>query len=225
MSFLAMLSPKLDKTLPAILIGSMITTALNCHPTDLQIALGVLMRDSKQLVNQMYTFGVTCSYVEILRFKMCAAFHAAQYDLKIGISDCNSGLVQVVVDNFDANISSQNGKLSTHSLAMLVTQNQNYPEIVHSSFKRISQSKVCEKIEYEPIIQKFIGTKDPGLPKEALLKHVPSLSMLASQSISLKRAQHLDTIFFKDIILKKHCSEFAGYNTSICCEQGHTMFP
>ena len=145
MSFLAMLSPKLDKTLPAILIGSMITTALHCHPTDLQIALGVLMRDSKQLVNQMYTFGVTCSYVEVLRFKKSAAFHAAQHDLKIGISDCNSGLVQVVVDNFDANISSQNGKLSTHSLASLVTQNQNYPEILHSSFKVSLSQKFVKK--------------------------------------------------------------------------------
>ena len=39
-----------------------------------------------------------------------------------GISSSETGLVQVIVDNFDANISSRNGKLSTHSLAMILTQ-------------------------------------------------------------------------------------------------------
>ena len=37
------------------------------------------------------------------------------------ISDSDSGLIQVVVDNFEADISLQNGKLSTHSLAVLVS--------------------------------------------------------------------------------------------------------
>ena len=45
------LSPKLDKTLPAILIGSIITTALHNHPTSLQIDLGVVIRDFKKLIN------------------------------------------------------------------------------------------------------------------------------------------------------------------------------
>ena len=31
-------------------------------------------------------------------------------------------MVQTVVDNFDADISSQNGRVSTHSLAILMTQ-------------------------------------------------------------------------------------------------------
>ena len=225
MNFLAMLSPKLDKTLPAILIGSMITTALHCHPTSLQIALGVLIRESKQLINRMYSFGVTCSYMEVLRFKKSAAFYAAQNDNKIGISDCNSGLVQVVVDNFDADISSQNGKLSTHSLAMLVTQTQSNPEIMQSSIKRITQSKINKKIEYEPVIHKYIGPKDPVLPVEASKKRVPFLKMLASQSISLKRAKHLDTLFLRDILLTDNCSELNGYNTSMCREQGHTLSP
>ena len=39
-----------------------------------------------------------------------------------GISSAEDGLVQTVVDNFDADIHSPNGKLSTHSLAMILTQ-------------------------------------------------------------------------------------------------------
>ncbi len=37
-----------------------------------------------------------------------------------GMKNASSGLVQVIADNFDATISSQNGLLSTHFLAMLL---------------------------------------------------------------------------------------------------------
>ena len=39
-----------------------------------------------------------------------------------GIHNSVNGLVQIVVVNFDAEIHSPNGKLSTHSLAMILTQ-------------------------------------------------------------------------------------------------------
>ena len=42
-------SPKLDKTLSAIL-----TSTLRNHPTSLQIDLGLLIRDSKRLINHMH---------------------------------------------------------------------------------------------------------------------------------------------------------------------------
>ena len=116
------LSPKLDKTLPAILIGSIITSVLHNHPASLQIDLGVLIRYSKELINEMHAFGVTCSYDEVLRFKKSAACATAQDNELSSISNADSGLVQVVVDHFDADISSQNGKLSTHSLAVLLVK-------------------------------------------------------------------------------------------------------
>ena len=62
LALLAKLSTKLDRTLPALLIGNIITNVLTNHPTSLQVALGILMRDSKVLVNQMHDFCVTCSY-------------------------------------------------------------------------------------------------------------------------------------------------------------------
>ena len=42
-----------------------------------------------------------------------------------GISKAENGLVQIVVDNFDADISSPNGNLSTHSLATIIMQPSN----------------------------------------------------------------------------------------------------
>ena len=82
------------------------------------------MKDSKDLVNHFYDLGVTCSYDEILRLKKSAALAATTQSSLSGISDKHTGLVQAIADNFDADISSQNGKVSTHSLSLLLTQQQ-----------------------------------------------------------------------------------------------------
>lgn len=70
------LSSKLDHTLTALLIGNIITSVLTKTATDLQIALGVLLRDSKDLVLHFHDYLVTCTYDEILRFKKSAAVSA-----------------------------------------------------------------------------------------------------------------------------------------------------
>ena len=54
--WLAKISPKLDRTLPAILIGNIKTSLLTNSFTTLQIALGVLMKDFKDL--DFYDFAV-----------------------------------------------------------------------------------------------------------------------------------------------------------------------
>ena len=67
----------------------------------------------------------------MLQFKSSAAVAAAnEYSLQ-GLNDSSNGLVQEVADNFDANISLQNGLKSTHASAMLLTQPQ--PDIDESS--------------------------------------------------------------------------------------------
>jgi len=110
-------SPELDASLPAYLIGNIITNAITHNITTLQTALGVATRE-KYLINMLYDFRVTCSYDEVLRFKSSAARHAAQESTTHGLFDATNGLIQTVIDNYDANISSQNGLQSTHALAM-----------------------------------------------------------------------------------------------------------
>lgn len=124
MKLLTSLNPKLNNTPPALLIGNMVTGILLNTATNLQIALGVKVRFSKRLAQFLHTFQVVCSYDEILRFKRSAA-HAAAKDINTsGITTDGRKFTQIVVDNFDADIASQNGKLSTHSLAMLVAQTE-----------------------------------------------------------------------------------------------------
>ena len=67
--------------------------------------------------------GVTCSYDELLRFKKSIAMASnADMDLAGLVKNANE-LVQGVGDNYDQEIASQNGKIQTHSMALLLTQN------------------------------------------------------------------------------------------------------
>ncbi len=93
---LSSLSPKLDNTLPAVLIANIITSVLANHPTDLQISLAVLLRESKELVKTINSFGVTCTYDELLRFKKSVAVEAAK-SAAVTAFNVEDGLVQVVV--------------------------------------------------------------------------------------------------------------------------------
>ena len=79
------------------------------------------MSEHKYFVEQLHGFGVTSSYEELRRFKISCASAAAEDCDGIGQIKSANSLVQVVAYNFDAEISSQNGKKMTHGLAMIVT--------------------------------------------------------------------------------------------------------
>ena len=84
----------------------------------LQIALGLLARE-KKMIQQLYAFGVSASYDEIRRYKISAAATTNFSDLSL---DAEKGLIQIICENYDTNISSQTGLKSTHSLATIITQ-------------------------------------------------------------------------------------------------------
>ena len=227
LDILANISTKLNKTLPSLLIGSIITSVLRNQPTNIQIALGILIRDSKQLINQMHAFGVTCSYDEILRFKKSAAIAATEEIDLTGISSEQSGLVQVVADNFDADISSQNGKLSTHSLAILLTQpeEKEAENKIRNTIKRVNKNDMSNPIEYEIPIKRYNGPKQPEMPKHAASKSVLPLKVLVHTFLAERRSRESDVVFLKDILTKPDCPEFNGCNTRISREQGHCYRP
>ena len=121
MEVLLKVSAKFDNSLQSALIGNIVTNVVTKRPTPLQISLGVL-RD-KAMIERMHEFGVCCSYEEVRRFKASAAYSASKNQEVMGLN-ADAGLVQAIADNFDANISSQNGLRSTHALALLLTQAQ-----------------------------------------------------------------------------------------------------
>jgi len=224
LDLLAKISPQLSRTLPSLLICNVVTSIVKNHPTSMQIDLGVLIRDSKRLINMMHSFGVTCSYDEVLRFKKSAAVLAATNTEVTGISNAKSGLIQIVADNFDADISSQNGKLTTHSLAVLVTQpdtNQDQSDI--QLIKRIKKANMPDSINYELPIQRFTGHKTPVMQKS--VKCVQPLSILAHEVIASNSSHEFDFQFICDILNDPNCPEYNGYMTARSRLQGHSIQP
>ena len=75
-------------------------------------------------------------------------------------------MIQTVVDNFDADIASQNGKVSTHSLAMLMTQSvtTSTEETRSDTFKRIPWTDMSKPIEYNVETSRYMGPKKPPMP-------------------------------------------------------------
>ena len=216
---LSKVSPKLGYTLPALLIGSIITSVVNNHATSLQVDIAGKMGESKKLINSLYSYKVTCSYREFRRFKKSCA-RAAVEDIKLsGISNADHGLVQVIVDNFDADISSQNGKQSTHSL----TQSQILEEesLENDKIQRIHKDEMSKDIPYDVNIHRFQGVKQPAMPQEGSTTAVLSLKALENQAIVMKTASEMDFGFMQDVLRNEDCPEFHGYNTKESRDQGH----
>ena len=68
----------------------------------------------------------------------------------VGLNISNSGLLQGVGDNFDQQICSQNGKIQTHSKALLMTQSdyEGDDSKAEEVTPRISKSDMAQPIPY-----------------------------------------------------------------------------
>lgn len=122
LDLLAKVSPNLDRTLPALMIRPVVTRVFRNHPVNLQVAFAVKMAESEVIFNDMSSYGVVCTYSESSRFKKSAAQAAVEDKNHMALSSSEVGLVQAVTDNFDTDICSPNSKVSTHSIAIVMTQ-------------------------------------------------------------------------------------------------------
>ena len=100
--------------------------------------------------------------IEVRRFKHSAAKATTMERSLPGLSTSSSSLVQVIVDNFDTDISSPNGKSSTHSLAMLLTQpDSNSSETVQEdTIRRVKKENMVEPLEYDVEIKRYKEASD-----------------------------------------------------------------
>ena len=168
----------------------------------------------------MNDFGVTCTYDELLHFIKSVAVAAAKSTELTAISKVEDGLVQVVVDNFDADIASQNGKLSTHSLAVLLSQPDANSQQQEHSIPQLKKTDMTKEINYQLDIVRYSGLKKPKIPPQFLKLRVPPLKILAHMVLSQQRANESDFAFLTDVIMSNDCPKFNGYNTRLCREQG-----
>lgn len=224
LDLLSQVSPKLKCSMPAGMLGNIVSSIVNNQATPLQISLGLVLHE-KALIEQMYKFGICCSYDEVRRFKASAANAATENRDLMGLSSHEAGLVQAVADNFDANISSQNGLRSTHALAILITQ----PQVEASNdydgntIRRLKKDEMKDEVGNEVPVQRYQGKKKPSMPLSESNHSPPTLKLLAQQNISLRRAKETDLMFLKDVTSQANTPEFNGYNTQLARNQGHSI--
>ena len=149
-----------------------------------------------------------------------------------GISDCGIGLVQTVAENFDANISSQNGLQFTHALVLLLTQVQptqsqsDQDNSGTNQIRRMMKNEMSEEILPDVPVQRYRRPHKPEMPAADTATRTPlPLKVLVQQQISVSRAKETDFLFMKSIVTKDGELEFNGYNSKNSREQGHTIYP
>ena len=213
-------SPQFCNSLFTALIGGMVTSVVQNKPTQLQLALGILLRHSKTILNHLYKYRVTCSYDEVLRFKKSAALNSSKGGWVNGVPKNNS-LLQVISDNFDADISSQNGKSQTHCLATILTKTPDDDEDeLCTTFRRVKKGEMSEPIPdaFEAKLSIYFGPKKPKmvLPKKNLLPE----DFSKMQKISRTRGEEIDFNFYLDMVSKETCPEYNGYCSRVNNDQG-----
>ena len=223
-NLLLKISEKLNQSLPALLIGNIVTSVVKNLATPLQIALAVQLRHSKALVKAFHDFGVTCSYDELLRFTKSVALNVNNKIDLVGLNEGETNLIQAIGDNFDQQIFSQNGKLQTHSMALLIAhsdshRNEKNKELV----PRLSKSEMTKEIPYSIDVGQYTGQKKPLPPINALRVKVPTLATLVETTIIVNRAKEIDLKFLKDV--QFGCLEYNGYNTKKAREDGVSLQP
>ena len=208
------ISPKFKDSLQSIMIGNMITSFVRNQPTDLQVALSALLNSSKSIIQTFHDYGVTCSYDEINRFKKSAAVASLRSEGHGGMKAGGEGLVQVVVDNFDADISSQNGKSSTHALAMIITRPGQEDETDEAmQIPRLNRTNRRLPIEDEnEIIEYYTKEQKPRMPQRNRSRR--------EQACNSGEAERLDFVFLQQVVSQPDCPEFAGYNVQQMREGG-----
>lgn len=198
-SLLQSISSSLDlNSLPALLIGNIVTSVVRNHATPLQIALGVLIH-RKKLIMHMFDYKVTCSNDEVRRYKRSSAiarYTQMRKDEKTPIAV--EGLVQHIADNFDADMSSPNGKVSTHALAMIECFPGNTNTTETESFPRVSKEEMKEPIhfdEQEDELLPYIGRSNP-LPTVPPREGLPP-EFYEKQNLSYAKADDMDFQFLQ----------------------------
>ena len=88
-------------------------------------------------------------YDELKRLRTSSAIHANTEIIDLQLPEGDS-LVQVVIDNFDLDMTSPNGKSNTHSLGMILAKDQRIGVVVDSKHEisRIPFKDMNQAIDY-----------------------------------------------------------------------------
>ena len=169
LDLLSRILPNLEKSLPAAMIGSIITSIITMKPTMLQVGLG-LVANHKPIIEHIHEYRVTSTYHEVRRFKMSSPVSNTESS-GLADFDAKNGLIQVISENFDAHIHTRNGLKQTNGMAIIATQSYSTPPAFLRSphdrplIQRLAQEKTKYVSFKEVQMQFFKGPKKPPMPK------------------------------------------------------------
>ena len=215
LNFLAKLSPSLDHTAAAFLIGSIITSAIMHRPTSLQLSLSVLLRD-KLLIDHLEKFKVCSTYKEFLQFRTSVAVADSVLKFCEFFLPAEQGLVQSIIDNFDLTIFTPNGNKETHDLAIIHTQygSKTYAPL-RPVIPRIPKRKLPQVDIPDAVVYSCKNTKTSLMPENVVKLPVLPLRVLCMQFLSVDQAKSLDFMFLQNITVSEGVPEYSGYNTKL----------
>ena len=139
------------------MIGNIVTSVVTKRFPKLQLALSVLASDRK-LIEHLHEYGITSIYQKFWRFKVSAAALSDNNDKEVRTRD---GLIQIVADNFDARIHSQNGLKETHNMATIIPQPAHKYEPSKTPIPRLKQENLKSVKLKETGMKYFKGQKNP----------------------------------------------------------------
>jgi hypothetical protein len=229
MKLLSSSKSSFENSFQSLMIGNIVSSVLTNQPTPLQVAIGVFLGHHKMLITELYKYGVCCSYDEVRRFKRSAAAQTASTPLLPGLRAVNEGgLIQIIIDNFDAMISSQNCRLECHYMAMLAVQwkaDLDRLDGLENAIPRLSKEAMKCPIPWDTPVTEYHGPKKPAMPLVATHFFEMSADLVQAMQVSFSRARELDFNFLRDILFKPNMPEYNGYNTRQCRETGLSPAP
>ena len=220
-------------TLPGILIGNTVAGKVNGTYTPLQIALALLLY-RKELIRAFSFFGVCCSYDEYLLFLTCAAVEFKNNIHLLADLIGESGLIQVLLDNYDQMLSSMNSsKTGTHALGIVVTKyvspQSTSEENERSFIPKLPRNTATKELkEYEMDIKHYVGLENPPVPPELSQLTSYTAESLRGQDICYDRAKDLDFIFMRtvcNINCRNDTPEYGGFVSKNARESNSNVIP
>ena len=115
----------LKKSVPAAMISSIITSIITTKPTMFQGGLGFVVHH-KHVIEHLHEYRVTSPYHEVRRFKISSAASNTEIS-RLTDFDVKNGLIQVISDNFEAHIHTQNELKQTNGMVTIGPQSNSTP--------------------------------------------------------------------------------------------------